>query len=225
MSLFALVLAFQLILNIIPATSWNIVEEPLQYFDLSQISLKSSLIYNYTSNLPDQYKFLKKDSSERCLILGARNRLVTFSIGQNKNQIQTIEYQVPYIDANFSEYVISIIPTGDLEKNQNTILVCMTSFVCIQARFEEETCSFLDFNGSSTSPAPQFINDMSLESVVYYTNTSDDSNNQVLYSAAMYRGGQYISRYNSGEGLLHKSQASKHVGQALGSKLLIIYII
>jgi len=217
MNLLVLFLACQFILKINLVTSWSVIDEPLNYFNLTT---NSSFIYQYKSDAFDQYRLLKQDPDNRYIILGARNRLITFSLDPDLNQIQTREYQIPYLDTNYPENILATIPIEPLSNNQNNMLICKTGPMCIQARFEQPTGSFLSFNVTATSPTPQFINEMSLENVFYYTSKSSESSRHVLFTASTYRGGQYISRYNSDEGLYQRSEAFKHVGQTLGSEFV-----
>lgn len=133
-------LACQLLYNAVH--SWNVVEEPLNFFDLTTKNHfnPENFIYEYSSN-PDnyeQYRLLKHDHSNRYMILGARNRLIAITLN-NKLRIDAKEYDISY-ETDDAEYILAMVPIEPTVTNLNNMLICKTGSICprcIQSQFNE----------------------------------------------------------------------------------------
>jgi hypothetical protein len=214
------------------ADAWSIIERPLSFFDLnsnSNINLNPAgkqFLYEYANMRDDQYRLLKHDESNRYLVIGAKDRIITISLG-NDSQIRIAEVLVPkYPESDEIEYILAMIPIEPSLTNLNNMLVCKSGAICprcTQAQFDATTGVFYGFDATSAPCAPPFISQRSLEHVMYYTRTRGDGaeSERVLFTASTQAGGrQYVSLYDGSQDGYQTSRAYKYVGQKAGSKCL-----
>lgn len=119
-----------------------------------------------------------------------------------------------------------MVPIEPSVTNLNNMLICKSgSFCprCIQSQFNVKTGLFYSFNATVAPCAPQFVNQRSLENVMYYTQKSEsETNEHILFTASTQAGGrQYVSLYGGNQDGYQSSRAYKYVGQKAGSKSFI----
>ena len=130
------------IFNMNYVRAWSVIQKPLNYFDLSShnnLEDGQRFIYEYINILEDKYRVLKKDKANRYLVLGARNRIITISIGDNFN-VQTKEYDIPrsQYESDYPEYILAMVPfQSNSDTNRNNMLVCKTGPKCVHSQFDE----------------------------------------------------------------------------------------